>query len=489
MTDDSTTRSELPTPFRFGPWLVEPRRLLLRSDTDEVRIEPRAMSVLTYLAARASEVVGREELAQTVWSDVTVCDAAITQAIVRLRRALGDDPKQPTFIETVPKIGYRIIAAVVPVDHGPAVSQATRADLAEPVSTGPTRIVGAGLLAMTLIGCLIAFDLWPVKQTAAKRPQASAPSATTHEPQVDALLAEARRRLDLRTAQDLERAEEAYRRLLALQPDDGRAEAGLARLAAVRADLRLGDRFELYHEARSRAEKALTVDPRLADAHLALATTGLLLDWNLAQAYESSDLALRLAPDDPDGHQIHAWTLSVRGEHVAAERTARRATELDPASASRRADLAFVLLIGGQTQTAIAEAKAALVLEEAHVWACVVLARAHLAEGNEEAAQETMLRLVRPGAGTPEDALATLDYWTLLGKILPLLPADEALTSRASASAQAGDLDQALAFLEAAFAQRDWEVLWLEHLPELASLRQEDRFRNLLRRRNERLRS
>ena len=72
------------------------------------------MRVLVCLAEHAGEVVSIEDLLNHVWSDVTVAPDSVYQAVTSLRRVLGDDPKQPTYIETVPRLGYRMVAPVSP---------------------------------------------------------------------------------------------------------------------------------------------------------------------------------------------------------------------------------------------------------------------------------------------------------------------------------------------------------------------------------------
>ncbi len=72
------------------------------------------MRLLVCLAQRAGEVVSIEELLGQVWPDVTVTQDSVYQAVASLRRVLGDDPKQPTYIATVPRLGYRMLASVNP---------------------------------------------------------------------------------------------------------------------------------------------------------------------------------------------------------------------------------------------------------------------------------------------------------------------------------------------------------------------------------------
>jgi DNA-binding winged helix-turn-helix (wHTH) protein/TolB-like protein len=104
--------NELHARWQIGDWGVDPTTNELERGGEVVRVEPKAMEVLTVLAGRAGEVVGREELLAAVWPGVVVGDEALTQAIIKLRRALGDHPRSPSYIETISKRGYRLIAPV-----------------------------------------------------------------------------------------------------------------------------------------------------------------------------------------------------------------------------------------------------------------------------------------------------------------------------------------------------------------------------------------
>ena len=101
------------SPFRVGDRLVQPERNHISNNEGELRVEPRAMQVLIYLAERGGEVVSREELLEKVWEGTFVTDEVLTSAIKKLRKALGDDAKDPRFIQTVPGRGYRLNASVV----------------------------------------------------------------------------------------------------------------------------------------------------------------------------------------------------------------------------------------------------------------------------------------------------------------------------------------------------------------------------------------
>jgi DNA-binding winged helix-turn-helix (wHTH) protein/TolB-like protein/Tfp pilus assembly protein PilF len=98
--------------LRIGDWQADPTTNELARGGEVVRVEPKAMEVLMALAARPGQAVTREELLAAVWPGVVVGDEALTQCIIKLRRALGDNPRSPSYIETISKRGYRLIASV-----------------------------------------------------------------------------------------------------------------------------------------------------------------------------------------------------------------------------------------------------------------------------------------------------------------------------------------------------------------------------------------
>src|ERR1700737_554063 len=73
----------------------------------EVPLKPKAFRVLVHLLKERDRLVAKEELMDLFWTGTAVTDDALTQCIVRLRRALGDDPRNPAYLKTVPKMGYR----------------------------------------------------------------------------------------------------------------------------------------------------------------------------------------------------------------------------------------------------------------------------------------------------------------------------------------------------------------------------------------------
>jgi DNA-binding winged helix-turn-helix (wHTH) protein len=86
---------------------------MLARDRIEVPLVSRYLDLLLLLVEERHRAVSRREIFDTVWADVVVTDGALTQAVRTLRRALGDDPRNPIFIRTVPRHGYQLIFAEV----------------------------------------------------------------------------------------------------------------------------------------------------------------------------------------------------------------------------------------------------------------------------------------------------------------------------------------------------------------------------------------
>ena len=126
--------------FRVGDWLVQPRLARIQRGNVTVHVAPRAMDVLVHLAEANGAVVSRNDLLDAVWPRMAVTPDALSQCLVELRRAFGDDSKNPTAIETIPKIGVRLIAPIV-VDVAELRADKPAGLHAEPASDASTALV------------------------------------------------------------------------------------------------------------------------------------------------------------------------------------------------------------------------------------------------------------------------------------------------------------------------------------------------------------
>lgn len=138
--------------FCIGEWSVHQAEGTLRKNGQSVRLEPRVMDVLIYLAAHSERVVPKDELMAAVWGGAFVEEGALTQAVHTLRKVMGDDARQPRFIQTIPKRGYRLVAPSL-------LEKLSEVEAAEPAQGQPgsqesTRVARRGRF-LFLLGCIV----------------------------------------------------------------------------------------------------------------------------------------------------------------------------------------------------------------------------------------------------------------------------------------------------------------------------------------------
>lgn len=132
--------------YRLNDWYVFPMQseLALAPDGQKIQLEAQLMALLSYLVAHPDQIITRDQLAEALWSGMVVEDNTISKAITRLRQVLGDDSRSPTFIRTIPKRGYRLIAQVTPVRQ----TDASRPGSPPAVRLSVILICAAGLLLL-----------------------------------------------------------------------------------------------------------------------------------------------------------------------------------------------------------------------------------------------------------------------------------------------------------------------------------------------------
>lgn len=112
MTTTTVEKKNLERGFRLGDFLVEPELQRVTAPDRKIQVEPRVMQVLLLMAAQAGRTVTKERFMDEVWGDTVVTEDALLRCISELRKMFDDDPREPEYIETIRKKGYRLIAPV-----------------------------------------------------------------------------------------------------------------------------------------------------------------------------------------------------------------------------------------------------------------------------------------------------------------------------------------------------------------------------------------
>ena len=129
---------------RVGSWDFHPASGELRHRTEVRRLEPRAARVLEMLCDADGRVVSQDELIRDVWSGRSLSENSVAVVIGQLRKALGDDAREPKLIETIPKRGYRLVKPDSDTGLGAAAPR-----------KGLVGVVAAAALALLLVASLV----------------------------------------------------------------------------------------------------------------------------------------------------------------------------------------------------------------------------------------------------------------------------------------------------------------------------------------------
>jgi DNA-binding winged helix-turn-helix (wHTH) protein/tetratricopeptide (TPR) repeat protein len=460
--------------FVAGDWSVTPSRNLLSRGREEARVEPRVMDVLVYLAAHAQQVVSKDELVAHVWNGRHVTDDVLTVTIYALRKALGDRARQPQYIETVARRGYRWMAPVSPrLAPGPVGRPRHQAPARRPPRL--SWLTAAALAAVMLVAGGAVWITMPIRHSR-RIAVAGAREACV----------KGRYFLDRRSVQTWQQAREQFERAIALDPDDPAAHAGLADTYSAMSDFGMAPAADMRPRAMQEARRALELDASSAEGHAALGRSQFLFDWDFAGAERSLADAIALDPDYMPAYQTLAWLESARGRSAQAVASARRARELDPVTTSRYTELAWVLVLGGRHTEALREIDRALELDPRSFQTLVMKGWAYEQARQPDAAFAAYRDALRL-AGAPSEALEHVDavyraeglpgYYRNWLNRAGAMPMSE--TWRAQLYVRVGDRDRALESLEHAYEKREGALAWVNVEPSFATLRSEARFQRI----------
>jgi len=139
-SDEGFQSRDLMLTYLFDRYELDEENLTLTRDGQRVPLEPKALSVLLLMVRSPGKLLKKDAILAAVWKNTIVEESSLSRAVTLLRKQLGDDPRNPTFIETVPTLGYRFIAKIdvpkpVPMSNASSVNRGP--ELAEPTAAAP----------------------------------------------------------------------------------------------------------------------------------------------------------------------------------------------------------------------------------------------------------------------------------------------------------------------------------------------------------------
>jgi TolB-like protein/DNA-binding winged helix-turn-helix (wHTH) protein/Flp pilus assembly protein TadD len=529
--------------FRVGHWRVEPDLNRMKCGRRTVSVEPKVAEVLAFMARHPGEVLGRERILGAVWPGVHVGGETLRYSISELRKAFGDDARNPRFIETIPRRGYRLIATVSGGGPSPGGSVAVLAF--SDMSAARDQEYFCDGIAEEIIGNLVRIRrlrVAPRTSSFAFKGRSEDARAIGRDLGVDHVLdGSVRREGDrVRIAVQLIRTEDGttvWSERFDRRPEDIFAvQDEIARSVAAALEIALSPRESLA------IGRAPTSDPEAYDFYL----RGRQFYYQYRRKGIEFALTMFARAVEIDGGFVRAWAgmadcasflYMYAGNHERhrrqAEAMSRRALELDPDSAEAHASRGVACALGGDYAEAEEELETAIALDPGlfeawYSYARVSFARGELAKtvrmyakamevnphdyqapllaaqvyedlGDADRAREARERGVRAAESrlrlNPDDSRALYmgaNAWAALGErdrglewarqALAIDPDEPmVLYNVACVQALAGRCDEALDSLERAVRSGLHQKGWLEHDSNLDPLRRSPRYRKLVR--------
>jgi TolB-like protein/class 3 adenylate cyclase/Tfp pilus assembly protein PilF len=284
-----------------------------------------------------------------------------------------------------------------------------------------------------------------------------------------------------RTSEDLQKATAYYEQAIKLDPDYAAAWAGLAAARSTQARMGFLPLPVGYEKAREETERALALDPGLADAHAALGLIKRTYDWDWAGADTCYQRALALEPGNAAVIQGAAWLAADLNRFEDALRLDRQALQLDPLRASAHHALAFHAWWAGRLDESSAAVRQGLKVNPEFPWLHIVLSRVYLAwsrpqEALAEAQREQNPVMRLQGLALTYHALAQEQQSAqALRSLIANYQADAAFQI-AEVYAFRGESDRAFEWLDRAYAQRDGGLPETKGDPLLKNLEHDPRY-------------
>ena len=651
--------SEVQKRYEFGPFRLDPtEHTLLRGD-QVVALTPKAFETLALLVQKSGHLVRKDELIESVWHDTVVEESNLNVIIHTLRKALGDDPRESKYIETVAKCGFRFVAEVrkaeeheqtasAPTNGSGSVKVATQSSFAEQINAvhsatlspsslprprdrrrlvvlvlsiiavvltatsisvwrsnrrpttaaaPPTQVrsiavlpfgvlsseKGDEYLSLGLADALIT-SLSQTRQVIVRQTEAVAkyqntgkdPLEAGREQGVDAVLEGQVQRIgdrvrvsarlvrtsdgtslwadhfeekftnifavedavaekvarttvlamngageaptterltkrytenneayeaylkgrymwNKRTVDSLQKALGYFQQALRLDPNYSLAYVGLADTYTLLSFFTLAAPSDAFPKAKEAAEKALAIDPTLAEAYTALGQYKAYYEWDWNGAEVEFQKGIALNPNYPLLHHWRSLNLIAMGRMDEARAAMQRALELDPLLLVSNVNLGRIDYYEGRYDQAIKQYQRALELDKDFMRTHLRMGLAYVQQGRYHEALTEYNKALEIAGDTPQIRAHIAHVLAVSGKKSEALIELAKLQERAKRQyvppydialiyVGLGENDKAFAWLEKAYDDHSTEMIYFKVDPLLAPLHSDPRYQNLLRR-------
>jgi DNA-binding winged helix-turn-helix (wHTH) protein len=496
--------NERDTIYEFGGFRLVPAERQLQRENESITLPPKAFQALAILVQNHGHAVTKKQLIETLWPDSFVEESNLNHYISIVRKALGDGTNGERYIETLPKFGYRFAGDVretngqtesllvhrhtrtrVVVKEEQLERTVTKTALVgsdKRSSTRRRRRIAEAFVALIVIlaTILIARGFYLRRVARAERAALMAREHTLNHAAYEEYLA-GRSQWNKRNAAGLFQSIQHFQKAIEEDPNFSLGYAGLADAYA----------FDLvhWHEAEQLANKALQIEPVLAEPHATLGFIHSFWEWKRKDAEAEFKEAIELNPNYATAHQWYAVHLATTRRLPEAETEMKRALELEPNSPVMNADMGQIFYFDRRYDEAFEACRKALALDPDFFNAHEYLIHIYEAKGlYDDAIQEVLVVDSLPGVAKfpfTEGAVTKAyrsqgikGYWKEAA--LEMENRYDSVYEVGQYYAQLGDREKALHWLEQAVAERGLAVNFAYVDPAFDNVRNDPKYWQLI---------
>ncbi len=378
--------------IRFNQFEFDLSTNELWRDSNLVPMQPKQAKVLAILLKNPQSLINREEIKALVWGNTVVeFDQSINFCIKGIRQTLGDNPKQPTFIQTIPKKGYRFIAEIQEViKKNQPLNEEEESSAGQPIRLGKTKKLKRAIRYLLASGSGLVFAitsaLW---WTSEVQPQFDNTPLQKFQQNLDHDFKRAVYLFEKGGQENYAKSSAIFAKILAIKPDhpDASAYYGISSFFSgndIDANL-----------LREHSELANMYHPNQPMTLIAKGMTSLYLDWDIADAHENFSLAVSSSPTLTIGWHELAVTSVILNKLELARKSIEKALLLEPGAVQERYHSGWFYMATGDFKSALTQCQQTIELSNTHAFSFKCAAESALEVGLSEQAKRYFLSFMK----------------------------------------------------------------------------------------------
>lgn len=473
--------------YQLNDWRLCVRTNSLQRDDVKLELENRLVLLLVFLIDSAGDVLSKDQILKTIWPGKVVNDDSLTVAISHLRKALGDNPRAPSYIKTIPGVGYQYIGntlPLMPADENqvlPGLDDATF--ITRPVSVLLQKnIIPRVLLVLVILTAAVLMSIFFItsqKDIHIPDPQSDYMRALEHAQQQ--LLGE--------HSDEMFTAIQEFKNILRYHPRSAAAYAGIAQAKIKLLQEKLAIK-ENCAEVIALLDKVIQLDAQLAAAYVDRGNSLFWCKRDYAAAEQDYQQAMSLQPGDDNAPMQYSQLLLAQGRFEDSMQYVERVRQLNPLHYSVPT-VVWIYQMQRRDDLALKELERINSTEPDNRFLHISAQRVYANLGREHESFKHWLWLIRDSGLGSDDleqvsesfdlaGLAGVNRWLLMRKETADLGQYTPPLSWARYALAVGEQALALDYLEQAFAARQSPLLWADVDPAYDPVRNHPRFRAIV---------